>query len=118
MSETSVVITGLDVAIRKAGDFSDTVKDIADDVMGVVASAMDVEALRIVTVKTGNLKRSIKKTHPAKCEYIVGASALYAGAVEFGTSKQRAKPYMRPALETSIPKGQNMLPAIIAQRLR
>lgn len=49
-------------------------------------------------VDTGNLRSSIDHRIAGE-QAQVGATAEYAPYVELGTSKQRAKPYLRPAFE-------------------
>jgi len=63
-----------------------------------VMNNIRTEAKRIVPVDTGRLKNSIhlEPTRPAnKISCVAGTN--YAEHVEFGTSKQKAQPYMRPA---------------------
>ena len=51
-------------------------------------------------VDTGYLKSTIGYTYnPATMTLVVHADASYAAFVEFGTSRQSAQPYLRPALE-------------------
>lgn len=56
------------------------------------------ESKRIVAVKTGFLKNSIFVREHDFNKFEIVASAPYAGYVEYGTSKMRAQPYLRPAL--------------------
>jgi len=55
-------------------------------------------ALEIVPVKTGNLKNSgeIQETSDG---YAVAFMADYAAIVEYGSSRQPAQPYLRPAID-------------------
>lgn len=53
-------------------------------------------------VLTGNLRRSIHtevETSGATAQARVGTNVEYAPHVEFGTSSQRAQPYLRPAYD-------------------
>lgn len=53
-------------------------------------------------VLTGNLRRSIHtevSTGGEKAEARVGTNVEYGPHVEFGTSSQRAQPYLRPAYD-------------------
>jgi len=63
------------------------------------AKRAEERAKEIVPVRTGNLQRSI---HSAVDENhaiaYVGTNCSYASHVEFGTVKQRPKPYLRPAV--------------------
>lgn len=51
-------------------------------------------ARQIVTVKSGKLKRSIQATDTG-----IVVSEDYAAAVELGTAKRAARPFMRPAID-------------------
>lgn len=52
-------------------------------------------------VDTGRLRNSIKFSplNFGATQYKIYASTDYAGFVEYGTFKQKAQPYMRPALK-------------------
>ena len=52
-------------------------------------------------VDTGKLRASIS-TEVGNLEAEVGTNVEYAPCVEFGTSKQKAQPFMRPALDKAI----------------
>lgn len=68
-------------------------------------AAFDVEAnaKAVVPVDTGKLKNSITSEFPSQTKAIVAPHTDYAAYVEYGTRKQRAKPYMRPAAEKVAP---------------
>lgn len=68
-------------------------------------AAYDVEAhaKSIVPVDTGKLKNSITSEFPSQTKAIISPHTEYAAYVEFGTRRQRAKPYMRPAAERVAP---------------
>lgn len=46
---------------------------------------------------TGNLQAHLEATNPKPLIGQVSSKAAYSGALEFGTSKMAARPYMRPA---------------------
>ena len=62
-------------------------------------------AIDLVPVDTGRLKTSIRVQRETSATlptnkgvvYEIGTNVEYASKVEFGTGKQRAKPYLRPA---------------------
>ena len=59
----------------------------------------------VAEVNGGTLRGSIvKAVDPVKLEATVTTNTEYAGYVEFGTSHQKAQPYLRPALTKSVPK--------------
>ncbi len=68
-------------------------------------AAYDVEAhaKSVVPVDTGKLKNSITVEFPNQTKAIIAPHTEYAAYVEFGTHRQRAKPYMRPAAEKVVP---------------
>lgn len=59
-------------------------------------------ARQLAPVDTGRLRSSIQSTglqRDARGAYVdVGTNVFYAGFVEFGTRRQGAQPYLRPAL--------------------
>jgi len=60
---------------------------------------VQADAVLTVPVDTSLLKGSIDKdVNNSKLIGQVGTNTEYAGYVEFGTSKQKAQPYLRPAL--------------------
>ena len=54
------------------------------------------EVVSITPHVTGHLQRSINRLKDGN-DYLVGTNVEYAAAVEFGTKRSRANPYMRPA---------------------
>lgn len=68
------------------------------------AGLFEAEAKLIVPVDTGRLRDSIATEvvidSPEKQERQVAPHTEYAGYVEYGTSRQRPQPYIRPAFDT------------------
>lgn len=64
-------------------------------------AALDVEAHAkdVVPVDTRTLKNSIQSEFPSQTSAVIAPHTEYAHFVEYGTRKQRAQPYMRPAAE-------------------
>lgn len=59
------------------------------------------EAVENCPVDTGNLMLSI--THETEGKWaVIGTPVEYSEAVELGTSRQKAQPYLRPAVEENI----------------
>jgi HK97 gp10 family phage protein len=64
-------------------------------------------AKRLCPVDTGRLRSSIQTTNPretgtGQVSIRVGSNVNYARFVELGTRYQRARPYLRPALEQEV----------------
>lgn len=88
-------------------DINVTVKSNADIFNNALPEqiAMALEAIgltaekyakEICPVDTGRLRNSISHARDDNAAYI-GTNVEYAAAVELGTSRQKAKPYLRPA---------------------
>lgn len=59
-------------------------------------------------VDTGNLQNSIN--HKVSGDYVyIGTNVEYAAYVELGTSRQKAKPYLKPAVADHKQTFQNIL---------
>lgn len=74
---------------------------LAAPMMARLALKVETEAKRRTPVKTGNLRRSIISTVAevdGRPVGVVAATAHYAGFVELGTYKMRARPFLRSAL--------------------
>lgn len=63
------------------------------EVIGLVAEGY---AKRLCPVDTGRLRSSISHARDEDSAYI-GTNVEYAPYVEFGTSRQKARPYLKPA---------------------
>lgn len=100
--QVHVQVKGLDALLRFLSVLPDAVLEASDQACSRTAAKIEVEAKRIVPWRTGNLCRSIKSEKVGESEYRVAAEADYAYWVEYGTSKMREQPYMRPATEKAL----------------
>jgi HK97 gp10 family phage protein len=77
------------------------------EAVGVIVhkAAFDIEAnaKAIVPIDSGTLHDSISTEFPTKTSAIIAPHTDYEVYVEYGTQRQRAKPYMRPAAEKVAP---------------
>ena len=62
-----------------------------------IGAAAESHAKDYCPVDTGRLRNSISNTHDADSAYI-GSNVEYAAYVELGTSRRKAKPYLKPAV--------------------
>lgn len=65
---------------------------------------VEATAKRLCPVDTGRLRASISheiQTDSHGLIGVVGSNVEYASFVEFGTSRSRAQPYLRPALDAA-----------------
>jgi len=72
------------------GDMEKASKEIIKKIL----LAAELKAKEKVPVRTGALRDSISVDEET---LTLGASAVYAAAVEYGTAKQPAQPYLTPA---------------------
>lgn len=63
------------------------------------ARIAETHAKLVAPVDTGFLRNSIQVDSVTPVEAIIAPHTEYAEFVEFGTSRQAAQPYMRPALD-------------------
>jgi HK97 gp10 family phage protein len=72
------------------------------------AESVKTEATRIVPVRTGYLRSTIYgRIQEWSAE--VGAEAVYAAHVEFGTRYAMAKPFLTPAVQARLPELERVL---------
>ena len=62
----------------------------------IIGLTAEKYAKEIVPVDTGRLRNSITHEVDGK-DVFVGSATEYAASVEYGTIKQKAQPYLRPA---------------------
>lgn len=72
------------------------------------------DAQAVVPVKTGFLRDSISAQAVSDLEVDIEAAAPYSAAVEYGTQRMPARPYLTPAVE----KARGRLPELVAEALR
>jgi len=99
--------------IRKAGPRAE--KKVREIVVETLKDIMN-DAKELCPYRTGNLRRSITTVYDD--DYLGGyvtAYAPYAAHVEFGTSRQKAKPYLRPAFDTHVKEFKKKLSKLIEE---
>lgn len=83
--------------------------------LGKGAEKIVAVAKTIVPVRTGRLQRSIMYGVAGLMKFEVGSPVYYAAYVEYGTTKMRAQPYLRPAINQVLPETiQNICRSILA----
>jgi len=111
----SVEIYGINQLMARLAQMQEALESSTADALREVAAQMRDDAKAFCPVDTGSLRSSIRVQAFAKPKthfYNVGISAggyvtnpktkkkvNYASHVEFGTSRQRPQPFMRPAYE-------------------
>lgn len=96
---------GSDEMMKQAGALAmlpTAVRAQARAAMSKAGADIEATAKNLAPVDTGNLRNSISRTETvtdAGMRIEIGPTAKYAGFVENGTSRARAQPYLRPAIE-------------------
>ena len=80
----------------------------ADKAMEACGLSMEGHAQDICPVRTGNLRNSITHAHDDTTA-IVGTNVEYAPFVELGTTHQKAKPYLVPAVKNHMAEYRNLI---------
>lgn len=112
-----VQIKGLQAVIKFLSLLPSAVREAGDQVCSRAAARVEVEAKRIAPWRTGALCRSILSKKIGEAEYTVGASVHYAGYVEYGTSRMREQPYMRPATEKALAEMDAEIDQLVNQKI-
>lgn len=82
----------------------------------VVGGTAEGYAKMLCPVDTGNLRNSIAHEMRGENTVAVGTNVHYAPYVELGTSKMRAQPYLRPALETHKKEYEKIIQAELSMK--
>ncbi len=118
MSVTINVDTSeLEEKIRALDHVDESLRNQVQKRLAEWALNVKLSAERLVPVKTGYLQSTIfVDSH--QWEVKVGAQAPYAAAVEFGTGRIQARPYLTPAVDTHLPSlGLVLLQAIESSKV-
>lgn len=82
------------------GEFQEALESQIEQALIAIGMTAETYAKENCPVDTGRLRNSI--THEVEMgdkSAIIGTNVEYAAFVELGTSKMRARPYLRPAAE-------------------
>lgn len=91
-------IEGMDNFMNFVGSISSEVEEEVKKHIKETALRTELNAKQLTPVDTGTLRRSINtKLENGGLTALVGTNMEYSMAVEYGTSKQPAQPYMTPA---------------------
>lgn len=82
------------------GELLDALPEQIEQALTAIGMTAETHAKELCPVDTGRLRNSI--THEVDIgghATIIGSNVEYAAYVELGTSRQKAHPYLRPAVE-------------------
>lgn len=76
-----------------------SVKEAISRALEICGGTAEGYAKQLCPVDTGNLRNSISHAPQGPNTESIGTNVHYAPYVELGTSRMRAQPYLRPAVE-------------------
>ena len=79
-------------------EFIQALNDMLPTTLEALGLQGEANAKLLCPVDTGRLRNSLTHTRDDNAAYI-GTNVEYAAYVELGTSKSKAQPYLRPAIE-------------------
>lgn len=97
---SSVSVRGADKVAANMAKAAAAIEAAAGDAVREAAMMIEREAKIMVPVDTGRLRSSIASEEKTPLSFEVGTNVEYADDVEFGTTRQRAQPYLGPAVES------------------
>lgn len=107
-----VKIEGLDEVKKNLQRLIKEGPEKADKIIEDVGEKIFADSQRLVPVLTGTLQISGNHDHTFLRSEI-GYNTPYAQFVEEGTSKQKAQPYLRPAIDSNLPDALDQLEKIL-----
>lgn len=91
------------------GEFLDALPEQIEQALIAIGMTAETYAKQECPVDTGRLRNSIThETDMSEQAAIIGSNVEYAAYVELGTSKMRARPYLRPAAENHAAEYKNL----------
>lgn len=111
MFKISVDSTSLEKRINAIAANSD---DMAQEIVKNLGVIAHKSARSNAPVDTGALKQSIT-LEVGRAEAEIGSALEYAPHLEYGTSKQAAQPYLRPAIRDAQKEVKNVTKAVWKQ---
>ena len=96
----SATVRGADKVTANMQKAAVAIEAAVGDAVREAAMLVEREAKINVPVDTGRLRGSIASEEKKPLLFEVGTNVEYAAAVEFGTSKTAAQPYLEPAVES------------------
>lgn len=111
----------LDDWTTKLGRSGTLIMPLVDTAVRKAAADTVADAKALVPVRTGNLKNSISSRSTSGHNYVeaeIGPTANYGKYVEFGTSRQAPKPYLRPAFKRNTEALERALRSVTKDALK
>jgi HK97 gp10 family phage protein len=115
-------MSDFDIDITEAKDFlrnleTNTIPEAMETALLRAAEEAIQIAKQLVPVRTGALQNSIRILQRGPDYVVIGSDLDYAVAVEFGTSKMVARPYIGPAMDAMSTKFSQIFSEELNRRL-
>lgn len=97
MARLSIEVDGLNETLKKFRRFGEEGEKIIADTTEIQAREIELNAKKLAPVDTGKMRQAIKAEPSTKLSWFITAYEHYSKFVEFGTVRQSAQPFLRPA---------------------
>lgn len=98
------------ITIDNTDEIIRTTNEALYNALEIIGNKAADYAAGLAPVDTGNLRNSLtSEVDSADKSVIIGTPVEYAPFVEYGTSRQRAQPYLRPAVENHMDEYKRIL---------
>lgn len=98
------------ITIDNTDEIIHTTNEALYNALEIIGNKAADYAAGLAPVDTGNLRNSLtSEVDSADKSVIIGTPVEYAPFVEYGTSRQRAQPYLRPAVENHMDEYKRIL---------
>lgn len=96
------------------GELLDALPEQIEAALIAIGMTAETHAKEYCPVDTGRLRNSIThETDMSEQAAIIGSNVEYAAYVELGTSRMRARPYLRPACENYTDEYKSLVEAAL-----
>lgn len=106
------------VTVVNLEDNIDLVKAASDEAIAKALEMCGMQAENYASllcpVDTGRLRGSLTHAPEDKYTEVIGTNVEYAAFVELGTSRQRAQPYLKPALINHVREYENIIKSVLS----
>lgn len=100
-TRVSIGLSGADAALAKIRAYGAKKRGEFEAIIATSALEIESDAKALAPVDSGRLRASIRANFENRLKVTVGTPVEYAPFVEFGTVRQRAQPFLIPAIEAN-----------------
>ena len=99
----------IEVKIDNTNTLLEALPDVKNRALMRCGAVVENYAKRTVPVDTGRLRNSLHHEMESEDTVAIGTDVEYGKYVELGTSRQRSKPYLKPAVADHVAEYQKII---------